>query len=81
MTLRHHVLVVGVGSIGERHVRCFQATGRAEVSIVEINDALRATICERYGVRGFANLEAALSERGAAPCTVRSTGMLSTAVA
>ena len=62
----HHVLIVGVGSIGERHVRCFKATGRAEVSIVEINDALRTTISERYGVRGFASLEAAMADHAAA---------------
>ena len=27
---RHRVLVVGVGSIGERHLRCFAATGCEE---------------------------------------------------
>lgn len=26
--LAHRVLIVGTGSIGERHLRCFQATGR-----------------------------------------------------
>jgi predicted dehydrogenase len=57
-----HVLIVGVGSIGERHLRCFQATGRAEVSFVEINDGLRATISERYDVRGFADLETAIAD-------------------
>jgi predicted dehydrogenase len=56
----HHVLIVGVGSIGERHLRCFKATGRAEVSFVEINDTLRKTISERYDVRGFADLESAI---------------------
>ena len=61
MSRQHHVLVVGVGSIGERHLRCFQATGRARVSIVEINDTLRTTIAERYGVPGFADLDAALA--------------------
>ena len=35
---RHHVLIIGVGSIGERHLRCFRATGRADVWIVEINE-------------------------------------------
>ena len=53
--------IVGVGSIGERHLRCFQATGRAEASFVEINPALRATIAERYHVPGFADLDAALA--------------------
>ncbi len=56
----HHVLIVGVGSIGERHLRCFQATGRAEASFVEIDPTLRATIAERYHVPGFADLDVAL---------------------
>jgi predicted dehydrogenase len=45
---RHEVLVVGAGSIGERHIRCFGATGRATVSFVEVNPELRATIAARY---------------------------------
>ncbi len=61
------VLIVGVGSIGERHLRCFQATGRANVSFVEINDSLRETIAQRYGVRGYADLRHAIeTERPAA---------------
>ena len=56
MTLPHSVLIAGVGSIGERHLRCFQSTGRAEVSFVEVNPSLLATIAERYGVCGFADL-------------------------
>lgn len=60
----HQVLIVGVGSIGERHLRCFQATGRAEVSFVETNAALRVAISERYGVSGFADLDAALADQG-----------------
>jgi predicted dehydrogenase len=44
----HRVLVVGAGSIGERHLRCFGATGRARVSFVEVNPELRATIANRY---------------------------------
>ena len=62
MSNLHHVLIVGVGSIGERHLRCFKATGRAKVSFVEINDALRSTISKRYDVRGFANLETATED-------------------
>lgn len=61
--MRHKVLIVGVGSIGERHLRCFQATGRAELSLVEINPALRQSVAQRYGVaRTFADLDAALKE-------------------
>jgi predicted dehydrogenase len=55
------VLVVGAGSIGERHLRCFRETGRADVSFVEIQEPLRSTIAARYAVRGFASLDEALS--------------------
>lgn len=58
--LQHHVVVIGVGSIGERHVRCFLATGRAEVSIVETNESLAADISRRYSVPTFRNIETAL---------------------
>lgn len=64
----HRVLVVGVGSIGERHLRCFRATGRVEASFVEINPALRDTIAQRYeGARAFASLEEALAAHSTSP--------------
>jgi predicted dehydrogenase len=63
MTERKRVLVVGVGSIGERHLRCFQSTGRADVSICELNNDLRSKIADQYGVeRQYADLESALAE-------------------
>ncbi len=59
---KQKILVVGVGSIGERHVRCFQNTGRVDISICEVNDSLRAKVAERYGVQNhFRDLEAALA--------------------
>ncbi|HKB39213.1 MAG TPA: Gfo/Idh/MocA family oxidoreductase, partial [Gemmataceae bacterium] len=58
----HKVLVVGAGSIGERHLRCFQATGRATLSLVEINDSLCRLVAERYGIReAFGDLDTALA--------------------
>jgi len=55
------VLVIGVGSTGERHVRCFQNTSRAEVSICEVNDSLRNTVGERYEIESqFQDLKTAL---------------------
>jgi len=60
------VLIVGVGSIGERHLRCFQATGRAEVSFVEINETLRASIAEKYNAIGYPTLDAAIKDSPAA---------------
>lgn len=47
----HRVLVIGAGSIGERHVRCFGATERAEVVLAETNEQLRRTVARRYGLR------------------------------
>lgn len=60
-TEKHQVLIVGAGSIGERHLRCFQATERTTASFVEINPTLRQTVAERYGVTGFASLDEALA--------------------
>lgn len=58
----HRVLIVGAGSIGERHLRCFQATGRAEVSFVEVNSQLRATIAARYAkAKAHATIEEAIA--------------------
>jgi len=58
---KHQVLVVGVGSIGERHLRCFQATGRADVSFVEVREDLRESIAGKYAIaKAYQSLEAAL---------------------
>ena len=60
---RHKVLVVGVGSIGERHLRCFGRTGRAELSFCEINDELRQRIAGQYDVeRTYDQLSTALAD-------------------
>ena len=57
-------LVVGTGSIGERHVRCFQKTGRAQVSVCESTPAVRERVAGADDVRGaFADLDEALDGR------------------
>lgn len=54
----HHVLVVGAGSIGHRHIRCFHGTGRTAVSFVEPRAETRHEIEGLYpGVRSFGSLE------------------------
>lgn len=64
MSDRKSILIVGVGSIGERHVRCFAATGRAEVSFCEVNAALREAVAGRYGIKSvFSDFNQALAER------------------
>lgn len=58
----HRVLVVGVGSIGERHLRCFAATGRACLSLCDVNPDLLRTMSNRYSVmEAFADLDSALA--------------------
>lgn len=60
---RKSVLVIGLGSIGERHLRCFQATGRVTASVCEIDPELRGRIAQHYGVkRAYGDLEAALGD-------------------
>ncbi len=58
------ILILGAGSIGERHLRCFQQTGQCAVAICEINEALRAEVSHRYSCEAFSGLDAAL-ESGA----------------
>ena len=64
----HRVLVVGAGSIGERHLRCFLATGRARASFVEVNGELRTTIAGRYPqAKAFASIAAGGGSIGITP--------------
>ena len=64
MSRVHRVLIIGVGSIGERHLRCFAATGRARLALCEVNPTLRQTIAERYSINDvFDRLETALAQR------------------
>lgn len=62
MTQQWKTLIIGGGSIGERHLRCFQQTGRTEVMLCEINADLRETLRERYQLaEPFETLEEGLS--------------------
>jgi predicted dehydrogenase len=64
MSERKSILIVGVGSIGERHLRCFAATDRADLSLCEVNAKLREAIAARYDVkRTFADFNQAVAER------------------
>ena len=46
----HKILVVGGGSIGERHVRCILATKRAQVSLCDMNSELLQQVASRYSL-------------------------------
>lgn len=57
------VLIVGGGSIGERHLRCFQRTGRVPVVLCEVRADLRERLTREYGLaQSYATLEAALDQ-------------------
>ena len=58
----HSVLIVGCGSIGERHLRCFQHTGRARVTACDADPALLQKMHERYAVATTPDFNTALSE-------------------
>ena len=58
----YQVLVIGVGSIGERHVRCFQKTGRHKSRSAR-SMPLRSRVAEEYRIdRCYANLDSALAD-------------------
>ncbi len=48
--MTHRVLVVGAGSIGERHIRCLLRTGRAAVGVCEPMEARRDQVAATYGL-------------------------------
>lgn len=56
-------LIIGTGSIGERHLRCFQGLQRGEVAGCDPGEAVRCRIMETYGCEVFALLEDALAAR------------------
>lgn len=55
------ILIIGCGSIGERHLRCFQKTGRCTVAACDTNPTLTSTMAARYQVPVFESLDAALA--------------------
>jgi predicted dehydrogenase len=62
MTTKNRLLIIGLGSIGERHLRCALRTKRAEIIACEINHDLRQAITDRYNLcEVYDNFETALA--------------------
>lgn len=60
--MNHRILIIGSGSIGERHARCFQRLPGVEVGICEPGQALREKVAKAYGIReAFSSLDEALT--------------------
>ena len=55
-------LVVGLGSMGKRRVRCLQALGYRDVCGFDLRADRRKDAEERYGIRTFDNIEMAIKE-------------------
>ncbi|MBL9214602.1 MAG: Gfo/Idh/MocA family oxidoreductase [Opitutaceae bacterium] len=60
----HHVLILGCGSIGERHLRTFLATGRAAAIACDTRPDIRDQMAAQYGVATAADWREALHRPG-----------------
>lgn len=60
---KHSVLVIGCGSIGERHLRCFLMTDRVEVTACDANPALLQKMAHTYKVPTSADWQTALQAK------------------
>lgn len=58
----YSILIIGCGSIGERHLRCFQKTGRTSVTGCDPNPQVLATIARNYAVPTVTNWEQAVEQ-------------------
>ena len=70
--MNRQILVVGCGSIGERHLRCLQKSGRTEVVACESSPTVLERMGQEYRVAGFANFNEALNSQtfdGVVICT------------
>lgn len=79
--LTHQILVIGCGSIGERHVRTFRATGRATVVACDTRPAIRQQMTEKYGVKSVADWESALQDPAVTGVVVATPAPLHVSVA
>ena len=57
------ILIVGTGSIGERHLRCFQRAINGRVAFVEPIDERRRDVAARYEIgESYASLDDAVAK-------------------
>ena len=77
----HHTLVVGCGSIGERHARCIKSTGRAELSVCDSNLELLKAVGRRYGAATHTGFESALRDPGITAVVIATPAHLHVAMA
>lgn len=57
-----NVLVIGLGSMGKRRVRCLQSLGYKDIYGFDLREDRRDEVKERYGVQTFSEIEKAVEE-------------------
>ena len=67
-----HLLIVGVGSIGERHLRCFKSTDRCTVAFCEPHHERRDDVSRRYQVTGYRDWQEAVSHENFSAAVIAS---------
>jgi predicted dehydrogenase len=77
----HHILVIGCGSIGERHVRTFLATGRTRVTACDNRPAIRQQMTAKYGVEAIADWNEAFANSSITGVVVATPAPLHVAMA
>ncbi len=80
-SLRPLVLVIGCGSIGERHVRTLLATGRADVLACDNRPQIRRQMTDRYGVAAVADWEPSLQNPAVTAVVIATPAPLHVAMA
>lgn len=60
---KYSVLVIGCGSIGERHLRCFLQTGRVRATACDASSALLQKMADTYQVPVVADWQTALAAK------------------
>lgn len=66
------ILILGGGSIGERHLRCLLHTGRAEVSLCDVSESIRDKLAANHAIKDvYDSFEGAIENEfdGAVICT------------
>lgn len=72
MSDQHHILIIGVGSIGERHLRCFQSTRRCTLALCEPIDERRRDVAQRYNVNGYGSWDEAVGRENFSAAVIAS---------
>lgn len=66
----HSILIIGCGSIGERHLRTFKSTGRANVTACDASPALLETMAKTYQVPTTPDWEKAIEAEKFDACVI-----------